>query len=121
MIVLLFFTVRFVVIHIAQMVVRGFVGLKLPYICLTSEEKPRKILTQETCPDQGSIPGPLRDRRACCRLAHSGGLGSWGRPGTLMGCCANDDENDEDDNVQPENCELCLFNFNLLPKYVMLF
>ena len=46
-------------------------GLKLPDICLTGEEKPRKNLSQETCPDRGSIPGPLRDRRACYRLAHS--------------------------------------------------
>ena len=44
-------------------------GLKLPDICLTGEEKPRKNLTQETCPDQGSNPGPLRDRQACYRLA----------------------------------------------------
>ena len=49
-------------------------GLKLPDICLTGEEKPRKNLTQETCPDRGTNPGPLRDRRACCRLAHSGRL-----------------------------------------------
>ena len=33
-------------------------GLKLPDICLTGEEKPRKNLTQETCPDRGSNPGP---------------------------------------------------------------
>ena len=37
------------------------------------EEKPRKNLTQETCPDRGSNPGPLHDRCACCRLTHSGG------------------------------------------------
>ena len=48
--------------------------LKLPDICLTGEEKPRKNLTQETYPDRGSNSGPLRDRRACYRLAHSGGL-----------------------------------------------
>ena len=48
-------------------------GLKFPDICLTGEEKHRKNLTQETCPDGGSNPGPLRDRRVCCRLAHSGG------------------------------------------------
>ena len=47
------------------------VGLKLPDICLTGDEKPRKNLTQETCPDRGSNPGPLRDRRACYRLLHS--------------------------------------------------
>ena len=46
-------------------------GLKLPDICLTDEEKPRKNLTPETCPDRGSNPGPLRDRRACYRLSHS--------------------------------------------------
>ena len=33
-------------------------GLKLPDFCLTSEEKPRKNLTQESCPDRGSNPGP---------------------------------------------------------------
>ena len=49
-------------------------GLKLPDICLTGEEKPRKNLTQETYHDRESNPGPLRDRRACCRLVHSGGL-----------------------------------------------
>ena len=49
-------------------------GLKLPDICLTGEEKPRKNLTQETYLDQGSNLGPLRDRRACYHLLHSGGL-----------------------------------------------
>ena len=44
----------------------------LPDICLTGEEKPRKNLTQETCPDRGSNPDPLRDRHACYRLLHSG-------------------------------------------------
>ena len=57
-----------------QMIFGDLGGLKLPDICLTGEEKPRKNLTQETCPDRGSNPGPLRDRRACNRLAHSGGL-----------------------------------------------
>ena len=48
-------------------------GLKLPDICLTGEEKPRKKKhTQETCPDRELNPGPLRDRRACYRLVHSG-------------------------------------------------
>ena len=42
-------------------------------ICLTGEEKPRKNLNQETCPDRGSNSGPLRDRRACYHLFHSGG------------------------------------------------
>ena len=27
-----------------------------------------------SCPDQGSNPGPLRDRRACYSMSHSGGL-----------------------------------------------
>ena len=68
------------------------VGLKRSDIRLTGEEKPRKNLTQETpwiiirllfliilliglfhCPDRGSNPGPLRDKRACCHLFHSGG------------------------------------------------
>ena len=35
---------------------------------------PKKNLTQETCPDQGSNPGLLRDRRTCYCLLHSGGL-----------------------------------------------
>ena len=48
-------------------------GLKLPDICLTGEENPPKNLTQESCPDQGSNPGPLRDKRACYHLLHSGG------------------------------------------------
>ena len=57
-----------------QMIFGDLVGLKLPDICLTGEEKPRKNLTQETCPDQGSNPGPLRDTRASYHLSHSGGL-----------------------------------------------
>ena len=55
-----------------QMIFGDLGGLKLPNICLTGEEKPRKNLTQETCPDWGSNPGPLHDRCACYRLAHSG-------------------------------------------------
>ena len=47
------------------MIFGDLVGLKLPDICLTGEEKPRKNFTQETCLDRGSNPGPLRDRRAC--------------------------------------------------------
>ena len=56
-----------------QMIFGDLGGLKLPDICLTGEEKPRKNLTQETCPDRGSNSGPLRDRRACYHLLHSGG------------------------------------------------
>ena len=56
------------------MIVGDIGGLKFPDICLTGEEKPRKNLTQETCPDRGSNPGPLRDKRACHHWLHSGGL-----------------------------------------------
>ena len=56
-----------------QIIFGDLLGLKLPDICLTGEENPRKKLTQKNCPDRGSNPGPLRDRRACYRLAHSGG------------------------------------------------
>ena len=53
-----------------QMIFGNLGGLKLPDICLTGEEK---NLTQETCPNRELNPGPLRDRRTCYRLAHSGG------------------------------------------------
>ena len=56
-----------------QMIFGDLVGLKLPDIRHTSEEKPRKNLTQETCYDRGSNPGPLRDKSACYHLFHSGG------------------------------------------------
>ena len=56
-----------------RMVFGDLGGLKLPDICLTGEENPRKNLTQETCADRGSNQGPLRDRRACNHLVHSGG------------------------------------------------
>ena len=56
-----------------QMIFGDLGGLKLPNVCLTGEENPRRNLTQETCPDRGSNPGPLRDRRACYRLSHRGG------------------------------------------------
>ena len=56
-----------------QMIFGDLGDLKLPDICLTGEEKPRKSLTKETCPDRGSNPGPLRDKRACYHLLHSGG------------------------------------------------
>ena len=47
-----------------QMIFRDLGVLELPDICLTGEEKPRKNLTQEACPDRESNPGPLRDRHA---------------------------------------------------------
>ena len=55
------------------MIFGDLVSLKLPDICLTSEENTRKNLTQETCPDRDSNPGPLPDRSACYCLLHSGG------------------------------------------------
>ena len=55
------------------MILGDLVGLKLPDICLTGEENPWENLTQETCPDRGSNPGPLRDRWACYHLTQSGG------------------------------------------------
>ena len=36
-------------------------------------KNPEKNLTQETCPDRGSNPGPLRDKHACYHFLHSGG------------------------------------------------
>ena len=56
-----------------QMIFGDLGSLKFPDICLTGEEKPRKNLTQETCPDRGSNPGPLRDKRACYHLLNGGG------------------------------------------------
>ena len=56
-----------------QMIFGDLGDLKLPDICLTGEEKPRKNLTQETCPDQGLNPGLLRDRHACYHLSHNSG------------------------------------------------
>ena len=66
-----------------QMIVGDLGGLKLPDICLTGEEKPRKNLTQETCPDRGSNTGPLRDKRACYYLLHSPHEKEWWRSAFL--------------------------------------
>ena len=52
--------------------IRGPYGPKVSWH-LTDGGKPRKNLAQEICPDRGSNPSPLRDRRACCRLFHSSG------------------------------------------------
>ena len=57
-----------------QIIFGDLMGLKLPDICLTGEENPEQNLAQETCPDRGSNPGPLRDKRACHRLSYSGEL-----------------------------------------------
>ena len=56
-----------------QMIFGDLVGLTLPDIRRTGEEKPRINLIQETCPDRESHPGPLRGKRACYHLLHSGG------------------------------------------------
>ena len=56
-----------------KMIFEDRVGLKIPDVILTGEEKSRKNLTQETCPNMGLKPGPLHDRRACYRLFHSVG------------------------------------------------
>ena len=46
-------------------------GLKLPDICLTGKEKPRKKHDSGNWSLPGIEPVPLRDRRACYRLLHS--------------------------------------------------
>ena len=57
------------VIMTAKLYSGNHVDLKFPDICLTGEEKnPKKNLAQETCPDRGSNPGPLR---SCYRLLNS--------------------------------------------------
>ena len=48
-----------------QMILGDLVGLKLPNIRRTGEEKPQKSLTQDACPDRESNPGPLRGKRTC--------------------------------------------------------
>ena len=63
-----------------QMIFGDLMGLKLPDIRLTDEEKPRKNLTQETYPDRESNLGLLHGKRACYHLLHSGGLGLGGVP-----------------------------------------
>ena len=60
-----------------QMISGDLMGLKLPDIHLTGEEKLRKNLTQENCPDRVSTPGPLRDRRACYHLFHAVDKFKW--------------------------------------------
>ena len=53
--------------------IRGPCGPKASWHLSYRWGKPRKYLTQETFPDWGSNPCPLRDRRAHYRLPHSGG------------------------------------------------
>ena len=66
-----------------QMIFGDLVGQKLPDIRLTGEEKLRKNLTQETCPDRGSNTGPLRDKLACYHLSHSGGRNEFELPSQI--------------------------------------
>ena len=54
-----------------------------PRFVLQVRKNPEKNLTQETCPDRGSNPGPLRDKRACYHLLHSGGQ-SLIFPGSIL-------------------------------------
>ena len=56
-----------------QIIIGDLVGLKFPDICLTGEEKPRKTLTQKTCPDRDRTQARCVDKRACYHLLHSGG------------------------------------------------
>ena len=49
--------------HDGQMIFGDLGVLKVTDSLLTGEGKPRKNLTQETCPDQESNPGPLRGKR----------------------------------------------------------
>ena len=52
-----------------QMIFEDLVGLKLPDISLTGEEKPRKNLTQETCHDRGSNPRVTGAHATTCSTA----------------------------------------------------
>ena len=56
-----------------QMIFGDHVGLSFVTFVLQVRINPEN-LTQEICPDREPNPGPLRDRRACYRLLHSGGL-----------------------------------------------
>ena len=56
-----------------QMIFGDLGGLKLLTFVLQGRKNPEKNHTQETCPDRGSNPGPLRDKCACYHLLHSGG------------------------------------------------
>ena len=53
--------------------IRGPLGPKVPWHLCYRRGKTRKNLAQETCPDRGSNPHPLRDKRTCYHLLHSGG------------------------------------------------
>ena len=66
--------------------IRGPWGPKVSWH-LAGEEKPRKNLIQETCPDRGSNPGSLRDKRACYHLLHCGGLHKFRNFKGELKCC----------------------------------
>ena len=51
----------------------GTLGPKVSWHLSYRWGKTQKNLTQETCPDRGSNPDSLRDKRACYNLLHSGG------------------------------------------------
>ena len=68
-----------------QMMFGDLVGLKLPDIRLTGEEKPRKNLIQEACPNRGSNLDPLRDKHACYHLFHNGWHSSQSTIGNMAG------------------------------------
>ena len=57
-----------------QMIFGDLVGLNFLTFVLQVRKNPEKNFTQETCPNRGSNPGPLRDKRACYHLFHSGRL-----------------------------------------------
>ena len=54
--------------------IRGPWGPKVSWHLSYRWGKTPKKLTQKTCPERGSNPGPLCDKRACYHLLHSGGL-----------------------------------------------
>ena len=56
-------------IMMAKWYSRSHGGKKLPDICLTGEETPRKNLTQETCPDRGLNPGVTGVHATACSTA----------------------------------------------------
>ena len=57
--------------------IRGTWGPKVSWHLSDRWGKTPKNLTQETCPDLGSNPGLLCDKRACYHLLHSCGLNQW--------------------------------------------
>ena len=56
-----------------QMIFGDLGGLKLLIFVLQMRENPEKTSPMKLVPT-GIEPGPLRDRRACYHLSHSGGF-----------------------------------------------